>query len=62
VPLLPYLLGATVLAATLALTAAALVAGGMAAGRPLIRSGLRQLAFGALAIAVTYLVGRLIGG
>jgi VIT1/CCC1 family predicted Fe2+/Mn2+ transporter len=34
----------------------------MAAGRPLIRSGLRQLAFGALAIAVTYLVGRLIGG
>jgi VIT1/CCC1 family predicted Fe2+/Mn2+ transporter len=66
VPLLPYLLGATVLAATLALTAAALVAGGMAVGRltgrPLIRSGLRQLAFGALAIAVTYLVGRLIGG
>ncbi|HEY3882836.1 MAG TPA: VIT1/CCC1 transporter family protein [Trebonia sp.] len=61
-PLLPYLLGATVLAATLALTAAALVAGGMAVGRPLIRSGLRQLAFGALAIAVTYLVGRLIGG
>jgi VIT1/CCC1 family predicted Fe2+/Mn2+ transporter len=66
VPLLPYLLGATVLAATLALTAAALVAGSMAVGRltgrPLIRSGLRQLAFGALAIAVTYLVGRLIGG
>ena len=50
---------------TLVLTAAALVAGGMAVGRltgrPVLRSGLRQLAFGALAIAVTYLVGHLIG-
>jgi VIT1/CCC1 family predicted Fe2+/Mn2+ transporter len=66
VPLLPYLLGATVLAATLILTAAALLAGGMGVGRltgrPVLLSGLRQLAFGALAIAVTYLVGRLIGG
>jgi vacuolar iron transporter family protein len=66
VPLLPYLFGATALAATLGLTALALVAGGMAVGRltgrPFLRSGLRQLAFGALAIGVTYLVGRLIGG
>jgi VIT1/CCC1 family predicted Fe2+/Mn2+ transporter len=66
VPLLPYLFGATVLWVTLILTAAALTAGGMAVGRltgrPLLRSGLRQLAFGALAIAVTYLVGHLIGG
>jgi VIT1/CCC1 family predicted Fe2+/Mn2+ transporter len=66
VPLLPYLFGATVLWATLALTAAALVAGGMAVGkltgRPVLRSGGRQLAFGAVAIAVTYLVGHLIGG
>ena len=66
VPLLPYLFGATVLWVTLVLTAVALTAGGMGVGkltgRPLLRSGLRQLAFGALAIAVTYLVGHLIGG
>jgi VIT1/CCC1 family predicted Fe2+/Mn2+ transporter len=66
VPLLPYLFGATVLAVTLVLTAVALVAGGMVVGRltgrPVLLSGLRQLAFGALAIGVTYLVGRLIGG
>jgi VIT1/CCC1 family predicted Fe2+/Mn2+ transporter len=65
VPLLPYLIGMPVLAATLALTAVALVAGGMAVGRltgrPVLRSGLRQLALGGLAIAVTYLVGYLIG-
>jgi VIT1/CCC1 family predicted Fe2+/Mn2+ transporter len=66
VPLLPYLAGEPVLAVMLALTAVALVTGGMVVGRltgrPVLRSGLRQLAFGALAIAVTYLVGRLIGG
>ncbi len=65
VPLLPYLFGASVLWVTLALTAAALVGGGMAVGRltgrPALRSGLRQLAFGALAVGVTYLVGHLIG-
>ena len=65
VPLLPYLLGASVLWITLALTAAALTAGGMVVGRltgrPVLRTGLRQLAFGALAIGVTYLVGHLIG-
>ena len=65
VPLLPYLFGASSLALTLALTAVALTVGGMAVGRrtgrPVLRSGLRQLAFGALAIAVTYLVGHLIG-
>jgi vacuolar iron transporter family protein len=65
VPLLPYLFGEPVLALTLALTAVALIAGGMAVGRltgrPVLRSGLRQLAFGALAIAVTYVVGHLIG-
>jgi VIT1/CCC1 family predicted Fe2+/Mn2+ transporter len=65
VPLLPYLIGVPVLAVTLALTAVALVAGGMVVGRltgrPVLRSGLRQLALGALAISVTYLVGYLIG-
>jgi vacuolar iron transporter family protein len=66
VPLLPYLFGASVLWVTLVLTAIALISGGMAVGRltgrPVLRSGMRQLAFGAVAIAVTYFVGRLIGG
>jgi len=66
VPLFPYLVGATLLWVSLALTAIALVSGGMVVGRltgrPVLRSGLRQLALGGLAIAVTYLVGHLIGG
>jgi vacuolar iron transporter family protein len=41
------------------------VAGGMTVGRltgrPLLRSGLRQLALGAVAVAVTFAVGSLIG-
>jgi VIT1/CCC1 family predicted Fe2+/Mn2+ transporter len=65
VPLLPWLVGAPHLAVSLALTAAALTAGGMAVGkltgRPVLRSGLRQLILGALAIAVTFGVGHLIG-
>ena len=65
IPLLPWLAGAPVLAATLALTAVALTAGGMAVGRltgrPVLRSGLRQLALGGLAIVVTFGVGYLIG-
>lgn len=65
VPLLPWLLGAPYLAATLALTAVALTAGGMAVGRltgrPVLRSGLRQVALGGLAVAVTFGVGHLIG-
>jgi len=69
VPLLPYLfglVGSPALAATLAITAVALAAGGMTVGRltgrPLVRSGLRQFALGAMAIAVTFGVGYLIGG
>lgn len=65
VPLLPWLIGAPVLAATLALTTVALVAGGMVVGRltgrPVLRSGVRQLVLGGLAIAVTFGVGHLIG-
>jgi len=65
VPLLPYLVGLPYLALSLGLTAIALVAGGMAVGRltgrPVLRSGLRQLALGAIAVAVTYAVGSLIG-
>ena len=65
VPLLPWLFGLPALAATLALTAVALVAGGMVVGRltgrPVVRSGLRQVLLGGLAIAVTFGVGHFIG-
>jgi len=66
VPLFPYLVGVPVLGVSLALTAIALLSGGMAVGRltgrPMLQEGLRQLALGGLAIAVTFLVGHLIGG
>ena len=66
VPLLPFLLGLPRLAATLVITAVALAVGGRVVGRitgrSLLRSGLRQLALGGLAIAVTFAVGSLIGG
>jgi vacuolar iron transporter family protein len=64
-PLLPYLAGLPVLGATLGIAAVALLGGGMAVGRltgrPLLRSGLRQLALGGVAVAVTFAVGSLIG-
>jgi VIT1/CCC1 family predicted Fe2+/Mn2+ transporter len=64
-PLLPYLLGASTLVASLVVTGIALLAGGMTVGRltgrPLLHSGLRQLVLGALAVAVTYGIGQLIG-
>ena len=64
-PLLPYLVGFAELAYTLGITAVALVVGGMVVGRltgrSVLRSGLRQLALGALAIGVTYGVGSLLG-
>ena len=65
IPLLPYLAGLNVLAATLIVTAVALVTGGVVVGRltglPALFSGARQLLLGALAIGVTYGVGSLIG-
>jgi len=65
VPLLPYLFGLAQLGASLGITAVALVSGGMVVGRltgrPVLRSGLRQLLLGAMAIAVTFGVGSLIG-
>ena len=65
IPLLPYLAGLHLLAASLGLTAVALLAGGMTVGRltgrPVLLSGLRQLALGAVAVAVTFGVGHLIG-
>ncbi|GAA2015246.1 VIT1/CCC1 transporter family protein [Nakamurella flavida] len=64
-PLLPYLLGLANLLVSMLITAVALTAGGAAVGRltgrSLVRSGLRQLMLGAFAVAVTFLVGRLIG-
>ena len=64
-PLLPYLLGFPGLVAAMSITAVALVVGGMVVGRltgrPLLRSGARQLLLGGAAVAITYLVGHLIG-
>ena len=64
-PLLTYLAGASSLAAALVVAGVSLfVAGAVTArftGRSALFSGWRQLALGALAAAVTYLVGRLIG-
>jgi vacuolar iron transporter family protein len=66
VPLLPYLAGLSYLAAALGIAAVALIAGGMIVGRltgrPVLSSGLRQLALGAVAVGVTFAVGSLIGG
>jgi VIT1/CCC1 family predicted Fe2+/Mn2+ transporter len=70
IPLLPYLAGLTApgvaLGAALGVAAVALLAGGMVVGRltgrPLLSSGLRQLALGGVAVAVTFAVGSLIGG
>ena len=65
VPLLPYLFGWPVLAASLGITAVALISGGMIVGRltgrPVLRSGVRQLLLGAIAVAITFGVGSLIG-
>ena len=66
VPLLPYAAGADSLWLALGLAAiAAIAGGGMVArltGRPFWRGALRQLALGALAAGVTYLIGLAVGG
>ena|GEM_PF-155422 len=66
IPLLPYLAGLSVLPVALGVAAVALLAGGMVVGRltgrPMLQSGLRQLALGGIAVAVTFAVGSLIGG
>jgi VIT1/CCC1 family predicted Fe2+/Mn2+ transporter len=66
IPLLPYLFGADLLWAALALAAvAAIVGGGLVArltARPFWRGALRQLALGALAAGFTYLIGLAVGG
>jgi len=65
VPLLPYLLGAPVLWLALLCGGAGLVVAGALSARftprPWWSAGLRQLVFGAVAAAVTYLIGTAIG-
>ena len=67
VPVVPFLLGVglNALVASLALSFAALFAVGAAVslvtGRGLLFSGLRQVVIGAIAAAVTYAVGSVIG-
>lgn len=65
VPLIPYLLGVSTLVIPMAVVAVALFLGGGAVGalthRPLLRNGARQLVLGALAAAITYGIGHIIG-
>jgi VIT1/CCC1 family predicted Fe2+/Mn2+ transporter len=64
-PLLPYLFGLHLLVVSMVITAAALIIGGMVVGRltgrSVVHSGLRQVLLGAVAVAITFAVGRLIG-
>jgi VIT1/CCC1 family predicted Fe2+/Mn2+ transporter len=66
IPLLPFLLGFSSLAATVILAAvAAFIGGGIVArvtARPFLRGALRQLVLAALAAAVTYGIGTLLAG
>jgi vacuolar iron transporter family protein len=66
IPLLPYLLGFSVLPVALGLAAVAAFAGGGVVARltdrPFLRGALRQLAFAAVAAGITYLIGLLVGG
>ena len=66
IPLLPYLLGFDALGVALGLSALAAVAGGgvvaRLTGRAFWRGALRQLALGALAAGITYLIGLAVGG
>jgi vacuolar iron transporter family protein len=66
IPLLPYLLGFSSLAAAILLAAlAAFVGGGVVAritNRPFLRGALRQLTLAATAAGLTYLIGSLVAG
>ena len=65
IPLLPYLAGVDVLGVALGLAAVAAVAGGgivaRLTARPFWRGAARQLALGACAAGITYLIGILVG-
>ncbi|WP_327138776.1 VIT1/CCC1 transporter family protein [Nocardia sp. NBC_01327] len=64
-PLIPYLLGVTSLIPSLVISGCALFAGGAVVGRmtgrPVLHSGFRQLALGAVSVAFTFAVGHVIG-
>jgi VIT1/CCC1 family predicted Fe2+/Mn2+ transporter len=66
IPLLPYLAGGSSLALALGLAALAAVVGGGAVarltGRPMWRGAGRQLILGAVAAALTFGIGHLVGG
>jgi vacuolar iron transporter family protein len=66
IPLMPFLLGFSSLGAAVVLAAiAAFIGGGIVArvtARPFLRGALRQLVLAALAAAVTYGIGTLLGG
>lgn len=66
IPLLPYLLGFSSLAAALILAAlAAFIGGGVVAkvtARPFLKGAVRQLLLAAFAAALTYGIGSLVGG
>jgi VIT1/CCC1 family predicted Fe2+/Mn2+ transporter len=65
IPLLPYLLGFSLLPAALGLAAlAAFTGGGLVArltDRPFLHGALRQVAFGTVATGITYLIGLAVG-
>jgi len=65
IPLIPYLVGLNSLRLALGLAAlAAFIGGGLVArltDRPFLRGALRQLALGALAAGLTYLIGHAVG-
>jgi VIT1/CCC1 family predicted Fe2+/Mn2+ transporter len=65
IPLLPYLLGATSLWPAIIVAATGLFTAGAVVSRVTVRSwwfsGLRQLMFGAVAAAITYAIGQLVG-
>jgi Uncharacterized membrane protein len=65
IPLIPYLAGLNSLPLALGLAAlAAFIGGGLVArltDRPFLRGALRQLALGAVAAGITYLIGTAVG-
>ncbi len=66
VPLFPYLVGASYLVLALGLAALAAIIGGGAVsrltGRPFVQGAARQLILGAVAAAITFGIGHLVGG
>jgi vacuolar iron transporter family protein len=65
IPLIPYLAGLNMMAVALGLAAVAAIAGGgivaRLTDRPFWRGAVRQLLLGAIAVAITYLIGMAVG-